>query len=74
VPLARTRLERRPWRLVWWCAVCGRQARAICPPELVPMFLAWDKAGGLSLSLREVADFVNVDLDELSRAVKDELS
>jgi hypothetical protein len=38
------------------------------------MFLAWDKAGGLSLSLREVADFVNVDLDELSRAVKDELS
>ena len=74
VPMTRTRLERRPWRLVWWCSVCGRQSRALCPPELVDTFVAWDKAGGMSLSMREVAEFVGVDLDELHRAVEDELS
>jgi hypothetical protein len=66
-------LERHPWRIVWWCAVCGRQSRAACPAELVGVFTGWDKAGGTSLSMREVADLVNVDLDALNRAVVDEL-
>lgn len=74
VPFRSTRLERRPWRLVWICQVCGRQSRAKVPPELVDLFVGWDRAGGMSLSMREVADFVNVDLDELERAVKDELT
>ena len=73
VPLSRTRLERRPWRLVWWCSVCGRQARAICPPELAPLFLKWDCAGGLALSMREVADMVQVSLEDIERAIEDEL-
>ena len=71
--MQRTRLERRPWRLVWWCAVCGRQSRALVPPELVPVFVSWDKAGGMSLSMRELADFVSADADEFARAVEEEL-
>jgi hypothetical protein len=71
--MVRTRLERRPWRLVWWCHVCGRLSRALCPPELVPVFVGWDRAGGTSLSLREVAELVSVDLDELNAAIEDEL-
>lgn len=73
VPLQRTRLERRPWRIVWWCSVCGQQANARCPDELVPMFVQWDEAGGMSLSMREVAEMVQVDLDEFNRAIADEL-
>ena len=73
VPLSRTRLERRPWRLVWWCSVCGQQARAICPPELVPMFLEWNRAGGLALSMREVAEMGKVSLEDIERAIEDEL-
>jgi hypothetical protein len=73
VPMRWTRLERRPWRLVWMCQVCGRQSRSLCPPELVPVFVAWDRAGGMSLSMREVAQLVNVDLDELNQAIEDEL-
>lgn len=73
MPFRVTRVERRPWRLVWWCEVCGRQARALVPPELVPVFVEWDRAFGTSLSLREVAEFVDVDLDELGRAVEEEL-
>ena len=73
VPLQRTRLERRPWRIVWWCAVCGRQSRLRVSPELVQVLSEWDRAGGTSLSMREVADMVQVDLDELNAAVEDEL-
>jgi len=73
VPMQRTRVERRPWRLVWWCDVCGKQSRAMCPPELVPVFIGWDRAGGTSLSMREVAEMVQVDLDELNDAIADEL-
>lgn len=73
VPMQRTRLERRPWRIVWWCAVCGKQSRALVPPELVPTLVGWDRVYGTSLSLREVAEWVDVDVDELSQAVEDEL-
>ena len=44
------------------------------PPELVPVMVEWDRAGGTSLSMREVADMVRVDLDELNAAIEDELS
>ncbi|HEY7823989.1 MAG TPA: hypothetical protein VIG24_14205 [Acidimicrobiia bacterium] len=74
VLMSQSRLERRPWRLVWWCRVCGRQSRALCPPELVPTLMEWDRAFGTSLSLREVAEWVSVDLDGLAQAVEDELS
>jgi hypothetical protein len=71
--MRRTRLERRPWRLVWWCEVCGKQSRVKCAPELVPVFMQWDRAGGMTLSMREVADLVAVDLDALNEAIEDEL-
>jgi hypothetical protein len=73
VPMTRTRLERRPWRLVWRCPVCNQQGRFACPPELVDVFAKWDRAGGTSLSMREVADMVRVDLDALNRAIEEEL-
>ena len=73
VPMTRTRLERRPWRLVWRCAVCGAQQKVACPPELIALFSEWDRAGGTSLSMREVADMVQVDLAEFERAVRDEI-
>jgi hypothetical protein len=73
VPMSRTRLERRPWRLVWRCPVCGQQGKTACPPELVDTFTGWDRAGGTSLSMREVADMVGVDLDALNRAIEDEI-
>jgi transcription elongation factor Elf1 len=73
VPMVRTRIERRPWRLVWWCDVCGRQSRARVPVELVDVFVSWDRAGGTTLSMREVVEMVQVDLDELNAAIEDEL-
>jgi hypothetical protein len=73
VPMRVTRLERRPWRLVWFCEVCGRQSRVACPPELVPLLASWDREGGTRLSMREVADMVSVDLDALNAAIEDEL-
>ena len=53
--------------------MCGQQANARCPDELVPMFVRWDEAGGMSLSMREVAEMVQVDLDELNAAIEEEL-
>jgi hypothetical protein len=40
---------------------------------LVPVMIGWDRAGGTSLSMREVAEMVSVDLDELNEAIADEL-
>jgi hypothetical protein len=40
---------------------------------LVPVFVGWDYVGGTSLSMREVAELVQVDLDELNAAIEDEL-
>ena len=71
--MTRTRLERRPWRLVWRCQVCGSQQRVPCPPEAIAVFVEWDRAGGTSLSMREVADMVYADLDEFERALRDEV-
>ena len=73
VPMRDSRLERHPWRLVWWCRVCGKQSKALVHPELLLTLLSWDKVYGTSLSMREVAEMVAVDLDELNRAIEDEL-
>ena len=73
IPMRVTRLERRPWRLVWRCQVCGNQSRAKCPPQLVPVFIEWDKAFGTTISLREVVEFTKSDLGEFEQAVEDEL-
>ena len=73
VPITQTRLERRPWRLVWRCVVCGSQQKVACPPEAVETFIAWDRAGGTTLSMREWAYMVQTDLGEFERAVREEI-
>jgi hypothetical protein len=45
----------------------------MCPPELVDVFRQWDRAGGMTMSIREVAEMVRVDIDELNAAIEDEL-
>jgi hypothetical protein len=40
---------------------------------MVPLFVSWDRVGGTTLSMREVADMVAVDLDMLNEAIADEL-
>jgi len=37
------------------------------------MVRSWDRAGGTTLSMREVAEMVQVDLDDLNAAIADEL-
>lgn len=74
VPMQRTRLERRPWRIVWWCAVCGKQSRALVSEDIAATMIGWDRAYGMSVSMREVAEMVGVSLDDLNAAIEDELS
>ena len=57
VALARTRLERRPWQLVWTCASCGDEAHFPSPPDLIRPMLAMEKAGGVGISIREARAF-----------------
>jgi hypothetical protein len=38
------------------------------------MFVGWDRAGGTTLSMREVAAMVRLDLDALNDAIEEELS
>lgn len=73
VLLAQCRLERRPWRLVWRCASCNSLARVRVNAEALPILLSMDRAGGMPLSLREVARMVEVDLDALNDALGDEV-
>ena len=71
--MTRTRLERRPWRLVWRCEVCNSQQKVPCPPEVVALFAEWDRAGGTSLSMREVSEMVQTGMDEFEQALRDEV-
>lgn len=73
VLLAHCRLERRPWRLVWRCASCNSLARVRVNAEALPLLLGMDRAGGMPLSLREVAVMAAVDLDALNEALADEV-
>jgi len=73
VPLRRCRLEERPWRLTWTCEVCGNPARVLVADDALGMLLAQDRAGGMAISKREVADFASVSVDELADAAAEEL-
>ena len=73
VALARTRLERRPWQLVWTCASCGDEAHFPSPPDLIRPMLAMEKAGGVGISVREARAFAKASADEFEAAVRDEL-
>jgi hypothetical protein len=41
--------------------------------DALGMLLAQDRAGGMAISKREVADFASVSVDELADAAADEL-
>jgi hypothetical protein len=73
VLLSRTRLEKRPWRLVWACLACERTAEFPAPPDLIRPMLDLQRAGGVAISAREAKAFAAVSADEFERAVRDEL-
>lgn len=76
VAMAVTRLERRPWRLVWDCTFCGsravRQVETQFVGTLIEMF---DVAGGSQLSLRELHDFrrLRQDADHFEALIREQI-
>jgi len=73
VPMTACRLERKPWRLVWRCAHCGRSSMTLVRADVVPMLFDLEVAGGLMLSMRESELWSRADADDLSEAFADEL-
>ena len=73
VALRATRLERKPWRLVWRCMACDGMSAVRLAAVLVGPMIELDRAGGMALSVREVKDFEAADQDEFDAAVEDEL-
>ena len=73
VPLSKTRLERRPWRLVWTCMSCGDEAHFPAPPDLIPEMRALERAGGVAISVREARAFSAMSAAEFETALRDEL-
>lgn len=55
VPIALTRLERRPWRLVWRCTICLEMVQRRLPSTDARTFAEWfDCAHGSQISIREM--------------------
>lgn len=73
VPLSVTALERRPWRVVWRCPSCENMTAAAVPPQMLDDFLDLDRAGGMRLSIREAKDFTIATVQDLNRAIREEL-
>ena len=73
VPLARTRLEKRPWRLVWRCEACDRDAEFPAPPDLIGPMRRLERVGGVAISVREARAFAQLSHDEFDQAVREEL-
>lgn len=74
IPLADTRVEECPWRLVWRCDACGDWSSKPIPTGLVaPILESFDTVGGSVISLREVEDLEVASLTDLMHAMTDEL-
>jgi RNase P subunit RPR2 len=73
VPLNKSRLERKPWRLTWRCDVCGNISRVKVPEEIIPDLLKLDRAGGLVVSQREADYWSALDTELFSRMAAEEL-
>ena len=73
MPMVECRLERGPWRLVWWCDYCDRLSLTLVAKDVVPMLLDMEVAGGLLLSSRELELWAQADEDDLSEAFEAEL-
>lgn len=63
IPLTATRLEWRPWRVVWDCTGCGRTVAALVGDDALDVLLAAEVAGGMRLSEREIEEACLVDWD-----------
>jgi hypothetical protein len=61
IPLTATRLEWRPWRVVWDCTGCGRTVSALVGEDALDVLLAAEVAGGMRLSHREIEEARLVD-------------
>jgi len=53
--------------------VCGNPSRVLVAEDALGMLLAQDRAGGMAISRREVAEFADLSVDELSDAAADEI-
>lgn len=70
----RTRIEQRPWRMVWVCEVCEATAVRAVPRHLGPsLVLMMDYPGGSVISRREVRELERVDLELFDELVRDEI-
>lgn len=63
IPLTATRLECRPWRVVWDCTGCGSTVSALVGDDALDVLLAAEVAGGMRLSEREIEEACLVDWD-----------
>ena len=73
IPIARTRLERRPWRLVWTCPTCDEVTAFPAPEDLVVPMQRLDRAGGAAISVREARRFEGATAAEWDDALRTEL-
>ena len=73
VLLAESRLESRPWRLIWRCRACGGMSRVRVHADALEVLLALDRAGGMPLSVRELERFAGASHVEWETALRDEV-
>lgn len=73
VPLSKTRLEKRPWRLVWQCEGCDGTAEFPAPPDLIGPMRRLERVGGIAISVREARAFAQASDEEFDEAVRTEL-
>jgi hypothetical protein len=57
VPMAATRLERAPWRLVWRCTLCECMSQRRLPrSDALTVAALFDRPYGSQISIREAED------------------
>lgn len=74
VSMSSTRLEERPWRLVWACEFCGYVSVRAVPRALIGTLVEmFDRAGGSAISRREVREFESLDPDLFEEFIVEEI-
>lgn len=71
--LAASRLEARPWRLVWRCWVCGESSTVRVSPEARSWLAGLLRPGGMLVSAFEADELEAASTDEVSAAFVAEL-
>lgn len=74
VPMRVTRLERRPWRLIWDCSFCDSRSVRRVEPEFVGTLIdLFDVAGGSQLSMRELIDFQRMSEETFEALIREQI-